>query len=178
MRFTLSTMMLPGNAKIGVMWLASMLLCMGAADAATQQAGKWVVAPVASGSGSLTLTLKAEKEVKGWMKTYVPVLTIQCGQGNAAVYVETGMPLEVTTVDQQIVHAQFDGNKPVTQRWREITNATMSVRDAVGLIKQLAQSQKFVFEFTPFGSKPAQAEFAVAGLSAYMPQINGACWKK
>lgn len=163
--------------------LAYVLLGVGTAafavDAVTQQSGKWLVPPASSsGNESLTLVLKAEKEVKGWMKTYVPTLTIQCKQGKADVYIETGMALEVTTVDQQVVRVQFDGNKMITQRWREVTNATMSVRDAPALIKQFAQSQKFIFEFTPFGSKPVQAEFAVAGLSAYLPKLAGACWKK
>ena len=112
------------------------------------------------------------------MKTSVPVLTIQCAKGNSAVYVETGVALEVTVVDQQIVNLQFDGGKPITQRWREITNATVSAREATTLIKQLAQSQKFIFEFTPFGSAPAQAEFTVAGLSAYLPQLAKVCWRK
>jgi hypothetical protein len=112
------------------------------------------------------------------MKTSVPILTIQCVKGKAALYVETGMALEVTVVDQQIVKLQLDGNKPFTQRWREVTNATVSARDTTTLIKQLAQSQKFIFEFTPFGSAPAQAEFAVAGLSAYLPQLAKACWGK
>lgn len=162
---------------------ALFLLCMSTAaladNATSQQFGKWLVLPASSGgNASLALSLKAEKEVKGWMKTYIPKLTIQCNQGKADVYIETGMGLEVTMVDQQIVRVKFDDNKPVNQRWREVTNATMSARDATGLIKQLAQSQKFIFEFTPFGSGPVQAEFAVAGLSAYMPQLAGACWKK
>ncbi|MBI5436818.1 MAG: hypothetical protein HY937_06915 [Nitrosomonadales bacterium] len=160
-----------------------LLLCVCAApvaaEAAPQSSIKWQVSPAPSaGEESLTLSLKAEKAVKGWMKTSVPVLTIQCVKGGAALYVETGMALEVTVVDQQIVQLRLDGSKPFTQRWREVTNATVSARDATTLIKQLAQSQKFIFEFTPFGSAPAQAEFAVAGLSAYLPQLAKACWGK
>ncbi len=110
------------------------------------------------------------------MKTAVPVLTIQCEKGSAAVYVETGLSLEVTVVDQQIVRLQFDNNKPFPQRWREVTNAAVSAREAAALIKQIAQSQKLVFEFTPFGSAPVQAEFTVTGLPAYQPQLAKACW--
>lgn len=184
MRFPSNRMISPRSGGLIVPSIFTLcLLCIGtaafAANDTSQQLGKWLVAPAPSrGDESLTLSLKAEKEVKGWMKTYVPILTIQCNQGKAAVYIETGMPLEVTVVDQQIVRVQFDGNKQISQRWREVTNATMSARDATGLIKQLAQSQKFIFEFTPFGSKPARAEFAVAGLSSYLPQLAGACWKK
>jgi len=184
MRFHNARMISPKRGEIIVTSIFTLLLlCIGtaafAANDASQQFGKWLASPAPSGGGeSLTLSLKAEKEVKGWMKTYVPILTIQCNQGKASVYIETGMPLEVTVVDQQIVRLQFDGNKQISQRWREVNNATMSARDATALIKQLAQSQKFIFEFTPFGTKPVQAEFAVAGLSAYLPQLARACWKK
>lgn len=188
MHLSNSQMTSPRSGGLGIMRFIScifacFLLCMGnaafAADATSQQFGKWMKLPSPSKGGeSLALSLKAEKEVKGWMKSYVPILTIQCIQGKADVYIETGMALEVTVVDQQIVRVQFDGNKLVNQRWREVTNATMSARDATALIKQLSQAQKFIFEFTPFGSKPVQAEFAVAGLSAYLPQLAGACWKK
>lgn len=150
-----------------------------AAETALQSFGKWQISPVPStGEESMTLSLKAEKAVKGWMKTSFPVLTIQCVKGKAALYVETGMALEVTVVDQQIVHLQLDNNKPFPQRWREVTNTTVSARDATTLIKQLTQSQKLLFEFTPFSSATAQAEFAVAGLSAYLPQLAKACWEK
>lgn len=151
-----------------------------AAAATPQSFGKWQVLPAPSGEGSLAVSLKAEKAVKGWMKSSVPTLTIQCSKGKATVYIETGMALEVTMVDRQIVHIRFDDNKPVTQRWQEITNATAaaSARDSTALVKQLAQSQKFMFEFTPFSSAPAQAEFDVAGLAAYLPQLALACWGK
>jgi len=128
----------------------------------------------------MTLSLKAEKPVKGWMKTSVPTMTIQCGKGKAALYIETEMALEVTMIDQQVVRIQLDDNKPIPQRWREATNAMVSAtaRDATALIKQFTQSQKFIFEFTPFNVAPVQAEFAVAGLSAYLPQLAKACWEK
>ena len=150
-----------------------------AAEAAPQSFGKWQVSPVSSaGEESLTLSLKAEKAVEGWMKTFVPVLTIQCTKGNSALYVETGMGLEVTMVDKQVVRLQFDNDKPFPHSWREITNATVSARDATVLIKKLVQAQKFIFEFTPFNAAPAQAEFAVVGLSAYLPQLAKVCWGK
>jgi len=171
-----------------VMWLApcanTFLLLYAstapiAAEAAPQPAGKWQIASSA-GEESLTLSLKAEKPITGWMKTSVPTLTIQCSKGKAALYIDTEVGLEVTMIDQQIVHIHFDDNKPITQRWREVTNAMVSAtaRDATALIKQFTQSQKFIFEFTPFNVAPVQAEFAVAGLSAYSPQLTRACWGK
>ncbi len=110
------------------------------------------------------------------MTTSVPLLTIHCEKGKSAIYVETGMALEVTMVDKQFVRLQFDNKKLFAQNWREVTNATVSARDASTLIRQLVQSQKFIFEFTPFSSSPVQAEFTVVGLSAYLPQLTKACW--
>jgi hypothetical protein len=148
-----------------------------ATEAAPQSSIKWQLSPAPSaGDESLTLSLKAEKAVNGWMKTSVPILTIHCEKGKSALYVETGMALEVTMVDKQFVRLQLDDNKPFAQIWREVTNATVSARDASTLIKRLAQSQQFIFEFTPFSSSPAQAEFTVVGLSAYLPQLTKACW--
>ena len=171
-----------------VMWLASyantfllLSICVApiAAEAAPQPASKWQVTSSA-GEDSLTLSLKAENPITGWMKTYVPILTIQCSKGKAALYIETGVGLEVTMIDQQIVHIHFDDNKPISQRWREVTNSTVSAttRDATALIQQFTQSQKFIFEFTPFNVVPVQAEFVLAGLSAYSPQLTKACWGK
>ena len=158
-----------------------LLACALAAPVAAETAPQsfWQISPTPSaGEESLALSLKAEKAVKGWMKTSVPVLTIQCVNGKAALYVETGMALEVTVVDQQIVHLQLDDNNPFAQRWREVTNTTVSARDATTLIKQLTQSKKLLFEFTPFSNPPVQTEFIVAGLSAYLPQLAKACWGK
>ena len=158
-----------------------LLLCVCVApvttEAASQSSSKWQLSPAASaGDHSLTLSLKAEKAVNGWMETSVPILTIHCEKGKLALYVETGMALEVTMVDNQFVRLQLDDKKPVAQIWHEVTNATVSARHAPTLIKQLAQSQKFIFEFTPFSSSPAQAEFNVVGLSAFLPKLSKVCW--
>lgn len=63
----------------------------------------------------------------------------------------------------------------VAQRWPEVNNTTVSSRFAAALIRQLAQSRKFVFEFTPFSGAPVRAEFAVEGLSEYLSQLEQAC---
>lgn len=113
------------------------------------------------------------------MKSSVPTLTIQCSKKKASVYVETGLPLEVTPVDQQTVKIRLDEAKSIPQRWREITNATIaaSTRDSAPLLKQLVHSQKFTLEFPPFNSPPVQAEFDVAGLVSYLPQLGRMCWE-
>lgn len=113
------------------------------------------------------------------MKSATPRLIIQCSKKKAEIYIETIMPLEVTQVDKQIVSVQFDNNKPMRQRWQEIANAAVaaSARDSALLIKQFAQSKKFVFEFTPFNSPPAQAEFDISGLEAFQPKLAGLCWE-
>lgn len=150
-----------------------------AVDAAPPPSIGWqLVAPGLGAAQSVTLSLNALREVKGWQKTTVPALIIQCDPGKAAVYVETGLPLEVTMVDKQIVRVRFDNDDFVTQRWREVNNSSVSPRDAVAMIAQLARSRRFVLEFIPFSSPPAQAEFVVKGLSDYLPRLEGKCFKK
>lgn len=152
-----------------------------AAEATPQPSGKWqILASPSTPEESIALSLKAEKPVAGWMKMSIPTLVIECNKGKPAVYVDTGIALEVTQVDQQIVRIQLDDNKPTPQRWREVANAAVSAstRDATALIKQLTQSRRLLFTFNPFNSAAAQAEFAVNGLSAYSPQLDRTCWGK
>ena len=152
--------------------------CCAVQAAPPPSIGWHVVAPGLGAAQSVTLSLNALREVKGWQKTTVPALIIQCDPGKAAVYVETGLPLEVTMVDKQIVRVRFDDDDFVTQRWREVNNSSVSPRDAAAVIAQLARSRRFVLEFIPFSSPPVQAEFAVKGLSDYLPLLEGKCLKK
>jgi hypothetical protein len=148
-------------------------------DVLPKPAGKWQVRAAPIGDATLALTLKAEKEVRGWMKSAVPALTIECGKKKAAVYVETWLPLEVTQMDKQIVRVQLDGGRPIPQRWQELTNAAMgaSARDSAVLLKQFIQSRKLIFQFTPFNSPPAHAEFDISGLDGLAPQLAQTCWE-
>ena len=81
-------------------------------------------------------------------------------------------------VDKQIVRVRFDDDDFVTQRWREVNNSAVSPRDAASVIAELARSRRFVLEFIPFSSPPVQAEFAVEGLSDYLPLLEAKCLKK
>ena len=167
------------NSHLHHVLLPLLLIACRVVDAASPTSSGWhVVAPGPGAVSSVTLSLQAQHEVKGWQKAAVPALTIQCENGKAAFYVETGLPLEVTMVDKQIVRVRFDDDDFVRERWREVNNAVVSPRDAVAMIEQLARSRKFILEFTPFSSPPAQAEFAVEGLSDFLPLLERACLKK
>jgi len=159
--------------------LPLLLITCCAGEAAPPASSGWqVVTPYPKAAGSVTLSLKARQEVKGWQKAAVPVLTVECARGKPAVYVETGLPLEVTVMDKQIVRMRFDDYGFVGERWQEVTNATVSSRDAGALIEKLGRSRIFVIEFTPFSSPPVQAEFAVEGLAGYLAHMDKACLKK
>ncbi len=167
------------SSRLNDVLLPLLLVACRGVDAASAPPSGWhLVTPGAGAATSVTLTLQAQNEVKGWQKAAVPALTIQCDKGQAAVYVETGLPLEVTMVDKQIVRVRLDDNDFVSQRWREVNNAVVSPRDAAAMIAQLARSRKFVLEFTPFSSPPVQAAFAVEGLSDFLPLLEEACSKK
>jgi len=124
---------------------------------------------------ALTLTLLAQQDVKGWLRSGRPVLTIQCSNGTAAAYVETGVALEVTQVDQQVVRVRFDDSDFRSERWREVGNWTIAPRRPTQLIAQLLRSQRFSLELTPFNSAPAQAVFAVQGLDQYSRPLATYC---
>jgi len=126
-------------------------------------------------SAKLTLTLPAQQKVKGWLTTGRPILTIQCRGGSLAVYVETGVALEVTQVDQQIVRVRFDDSEFRSERWREVGNWTVSSRHPDRLLGQLLQARRFVLEFAPFSSEPVQADFAVQGLTEYAGLLARSC---
>lgn len=165
--------------RLRLVLLPLLLAACRAVDAGSPPSLGWhVVAPGPGAEQNVTLSLNALSEVKGWQKTAVPVLTIQCDKGKAAVYVEIGLALEVTMVDKQIVRVRFDDNDFVTQRWREVNNSAVSPRDATAMIAALARSRRFVLEFIPFSGPPAQVEFVVEGLSDYLPLMGDKCWKK
>lgn len=129
----------------------------------------------AQSPNSLTLTLLAQQEVKGWLRSGRPVLTIQCSGGTAAAYVETGVALEVTQVDQQVIRVRFDDSDFHSERWREVGNWTIAPRRPTRLIAQLLHSQRFLLEFIPFNSAPAQAVFPVEGLDHYSRTLASYC---
>jgi hypothetical protein len=137
-----------------------------------------MVAPGLRAGTSVTLSLLAQHEMKGWQKTTASALTIQCENGKAAVYVETRLPLEVTMVDKQIVRVRLDDSDFVSQRWRGVNDAVVLPRDAAAMIEQRARSQKFALDFTPFGNPPARAEVAVEGLADFLPLLEKAGGKK
>jgi len=124
---------------------------------------------------SLTLTLRAQQDVKGWLSASRPILTIRCSRGQPAVYMETGVPLEVTQVDQQIVRLRLDGSDFRSEIWHEVSNWTISSRHPARLIGEMMRSRRLIVEFTPFASPPAQAEFAVNGLAAYWRPLTASC---
>jgi len=129
----------------------------------------------APSSTALTLTLQAQSEVKGWMRSGRPLLTIQCSAGTAAAYVETGVALEVTQVDQQVVRVRIDDSEFHSERWREVGNWTISSRHANRLIEQLLRARSFTLEFAPFNSPPTHAVFAVRGLEQYAEPLATSC---
>jgi len=124
---------------------------------------------------SFTLTLRAQQDVNGWLSASRPILTIRCSRGQPAVYMETGVPLEVTPVDQQIVRLRLDGSNFRSEIWHEVSNWTISSRHPARLIGEMMRSRRLIVEFTPFASPPAQAEFAVDGLAAYSRPLTASC---
>jgi hypothetical protein len=157
----------------------TMALAGGAAGAGKLDESAWKLHPrQATAGAAFTLTLAALHEARGWQSLALPVLTITCAPAKAVLYVEMGLPLEVTPVDQQIVRVRFDDAASEPQRWREVNNTAVSPRDAAAVIGRLVASRRFVLEVNAFGAPPARAEFAPAGLGEYLPLLEGTCLRK
>ncbi len=160
----------------GVMVLLTAFVPAGCGAAAQTLSEGWQLkSDGARSATSMILTLAAQEKINGWLQSGWPVLTIQCRGGTAAAYVETGVALEVTQVDQQVVRIRLDDSDFHTQRWREVGNWTISPRHPEDLVAKLLHSKRFLLEFTPFSGAPVLADFAVQGLAKYSQALATYC---
>lgn len=132
-------------------------------------------------SKTVALSVKAKQPIHGWPnKTVVPRLIIRCKEGKTDTYVETGMPAKPETGKTITVRTRLDDAKAVVAFWDQSTdNAALFAPDAIGLAQKLASTHRFLFEFTPFNSSPAIAEFETDGLEPMLSDISETCgWSK
>jgi len=161
--------------QVATVLLATLVLAGHRAAAQSSPGGWQLKTQDAQSTTSVTLTLVAATQVKGWLRSARPVLTIQCRGGTAAAYVETGVALEVTQVDQQVVRVRWDTTEFHSERWREVGNWTISPHHPTDLVARLLHAKRFTLEFTPFSGLPALADFAVQGLAQYSQPLATYC---
>jgi hypothetical protein len=146
-----------------------------------KSSGEWRVSNEKSemdGSAKVGLFLDANNEVDGWLKTQRPKLVIRCQEHKTDLYVNTGMPAnpEYGSFNEYTVRLRLDQKPPTRQSWGQSTNnESLFAPSAIQLAKQLATAETLIFEFTPFNSSPARAEFNVSGLNEHLKEVAQAC---
>jgi hypothetical protein len=149
----------------------------------TESASKWhgeeSVSEMDNSKGYFVL-LRAENEVKGWMVSYAPVLSVRCKERKIELIIDIGMPANVEYGGGHTVRIKLDDAAPIKQKWSESTNnkALFCESDIVGLSKKIAQSQTLKFEFVPFNGSPQVVQFDVRGFRQHLDKILETCKKK
>ncbi len=133
------------------------------------------------GSRTVWLTLPAESEVQGWLRSARPKLVIRCEEREkkTRVLVVTGVGYRAPGENFSRVRIRMDGGKVSAQDWygSEDREALFAERD-VQFAKQLAKAKTMLFEFTPFDAAPAVARFNLSGLDKHIEKVTSACgWK-
>jgi type VI secretion system (T6SS) VasI/EvfG family protein len=99
------------------------------------------------------------------------VLMIRCARGKTELFVTTD-----EIVDRGGVRIKLDDAKPQRQAWSESeSHGGLFAPDPIGLARQLATAESFLFEYKPFRQSPTTIEFKVAGLGEKLGTIAEAC---
>jgi type VI secretion system protein VasI len=146
--------------------------------------GQWIVSEESSDmddSKSVTLSLAAENEVRGWLATERPHLVIRCEENKTEVYVRTGMAAqpEYGRYSEARVEIRMDSGSVRKQWWSEATNnEALFAPQPVALAKQLAAARQFRFRFSAFNAGLRTATFDLTGLSEVLPKVSSECgWR-
>ena len=98
-------------------------------------------------------------------------LMIRCARGKTELAVTTD-----EIVDHGGVRIKLDDGKPQRQVWSESeSHDSLFAPDPIGLARQLATAELFLFEYKPFQHSPSTIEFKVAGLGEKLGTIAEAC---
>lgn len=126
---------------------------------------------------TIVLTLQSQDEVEGFIGSHAAYVVIKCDKGKTSAYVSVGTQIQHEyDSDSHTVRLKFDDADPVRQHWSESTDGTALFSPQPGdFVKQLQDSKRFLFEFTPFQKTPTTVKFNVDGLSEKLPPILQTC---
>jgi hypothetical protein len=130
------------------------------------------------GTKEAYLSVAASNEIAGFIGSHRPTLIIQCKKLKPEVLVNLGMPLqtEYGQYDSYDVRVKFDDGKPIAQRWTGATNNEAAFsQNPKQLVRQLSQSNTFLFEFTPFEKAETTVTFSVSGLKEKFETLQDVC---
>ena len=129
----------------------------------------------------VTLGLMSNNSIKGWLRSFTPMLVVRCKENKTELFVMTGMPanLESDDLEKHTVRIRLDGDSHLIQKWSSSTDKkALFAPDPILLAKKIAGSVMMLFEFIPYNSNPQIARFSVTGLDRYLGKISTACnWR-
>ncbi len=162
--------------KIQAVFLLLFLCSSAFAQEPKHAAGKWLLQSSTSkmdDTRTSVLMLPANEEVNAWPRPVRPVLVVGCGTGHLVVSVETVAPVKVERGDQASVRLRLGAEAPISEEWSKNDKGVMLFSNSgESLVRALAKSERLLFEFTPFNSTPAVAEFDVRELAPNLKQLE------
>ncbi len=129
------------------------------------------------GSRTIGFELRAENDVRVWMKRVRPVLVVRCLGRQTEVFVTTGSAMSIeSTPDRHTVHIGFDGQADIANLWLDSeADRHLFAPDGIALARQLARAHTMRFGFTPFNASPVVAEFDVRGFGGPLESVARTC---
>lgn len=146
----------------------------------TPAASRWQFAAETSemdGQKTLLLWIDAEHSIDGTWRAVRPQLILKSEGGKLSVAVRTHLQAqpEYGLFNQVTVRIRFNDGSPTKQRWTEATSHTAFLApNSDSLIKQMAGSSKFLFEFTPYQRTEEVISFDLTGLREELPRLVSA----
>lgn len=143
--------------------------------------GKWDVSTDTSSfddSSTIVLSLEAERQIEGFLKSYLPTLILRCQEREIEAYIVTGMAADVEegNYDGATVRIRLDDSPAETlNTGRSTDDEALFFENAPQLISRLERAERLLFQFTPFNASPTETSFDLRGLSEVLPQLRAAC---
>jgi hypothetical protein len=99
-------------------------------------------------------------------------LMIRCINRRTEVLINPGGEL----IDDSSVRVKFDDSNPIQQTWNKSSsrNALFSP-EPIGFSRRLSKTKLFLFEYSPYDSRPRTIKFSVTGLDSKLGKISEAC---
>jgi hypothetical protein len=141
-----------------------------------QRQARWA----ADGSKTITFELAATRDIPVWMGRARPVLVVRCLSRQTDAFVALGTSASYADeTDRRTVEIQRDDDPPVAQQWdRSESGQELFAPDGRAFVRQLTNTSRLRFSFTPFNAPPATVEFAVHGFDELAGLVAGTCgWR-
>lgn len=132
------------------------------------------------GSKTIAFELAATREVPVWMSRVRPLLVVRCLSRTTQAFVVVGTSVSFEDDNyRRTIRLQWDDGPETAQQWQTSESGQeLFVPDGVAFVRQLRQSHRLRFGFTPFNAQPVTAEFVVDGFESYAGLVASTCgWR-